>query len=103
VAKKLFILGYEYTLSRAISVNNGGYVAVCDTDKFEITLQLEPQSRQLEDSALIHEVIEAGNGHLQLELSHNQIMGIEATVYSFLARNGVDLSPLLDGLDGGKK
>jgi hypothetical protein len=99
VAKKLFILGYEYTLSRAISVNNGGYVAVCDTDKFEITLQLEPQSRQLEDSALIHEVVEAGNSHLELNLDHSAIMALETLIYTFLERNGVDISCLLDGID----
>lgn len=98
--KKLNILGYEYTVKRDISVNNGGYIAVCDPDKLEISLKIGRNApRQLEDSALIHEVIEAGNSHLELSLDHSAIMALETLIYTFLARNGVDISCLLDGID----
>lgn len=47
-------------------------------------------------STLLHEVIEALNYHLALNLPHRTIMALEAGLYQVLADNGVDLSPLLE-------
>ena len=47
-------------------------------------------------STLLHEVIEALNYHLALNLRHAAIMALEAGLFQVLTENGVDLSPLLE-------
>ena len=43
---------------------------------------------------MLHEIIEAINYHLELEMEHNVRMGLEAALFQVLTANGVDLSPL---------
>ena len=54
--------------------------------------------KQQVTSTILHEVIEAVNRHLGVELSHQQIILLEAGMYSALVENGVNLSVLLKGL-----
>lgn len=51
-------------------------------------------------STVLHEVLEALNYHLALNLRHATIMALEAGLYQVLADNGVDLNPLLGAGDG---
>ena len=51
-------------------------------------------------STILHEIIEALNYHLALDLPHNAIMGLEAGLYQVLVDSGVDLSPLMNNKDG---
>lgn len=88
------ILGYIYTLKRDIAVNNSNASALCDSTKLEICLPLEQQPKQIEQSAILHEIIEALNAHLELSLPHPVIASLEAGLFQTLTSNGVDLSPL---------
>lgn len=47
-------------------------------------------------STLLHEIIEALNYHLALNLPHAKIMALEAGLYQVLVDGGVDLAPLLN-------
>lgn len=48
----------------------------------------------IQDSAILHEVLEAVNGMLELELEHKVIAQLEAALYQVFSDNGVNLSPL---------
>ena len=88
------ILGYTYR------------VEVVDSDAMDAMgrFQSRRQRLQIADdlagdellSTLLHEVIEALNYHLALDLPHNAIMQLEAGLYQVLADNGVNLAPLLE-------
>ena len=47
-------------------------------------------------STLLHEIIEALNYHLALNLPHAKFMALEAGLYQVLVDGGVDLAPLLN-------
>lgn len=51
--------------------------------------------RQMQESSILHEIIEAINYHLELRLRHNQIMALETGLYSTLIDAGIDLSRLI--------
>jgi hypothetical protein len=97
------ILGYEYEIKRGIAANNSVSIALCDNKKQEIVFTLDELKSQVYESVIIHEVIEALNYLLELNLTHPQIMGMEAGLKQVLTDAGVDLSPLLSELteDGG--
>jgi len=97
--KTLKILGYKYAVKKDVAANNSGWAAACDSKKMEIILPIDAQNEQNLMSAIIHETIEALSYHLQLDLPHQAIMGLEAGMYQVLVDNGVDLAPLLNGID----
>jgi hypothetical protein len=89
------IIGYEYDLELDKTIEqigqNAGLINFDDM-KINIASDLNPNVKA---SVLIHEVIEAINYHLELDLKHPQIMALEVGFHQVLSENGVDLSPLL--------
>ena len=84
---KIKVLGYEYTVEIKPRTGSAGRSSL-DWSLMEIDSDLSPQQM---DSALIHEIIEQINKILDLGLSHWQICGLEAGIWSFLEAAGVDL------------
>jgi len=97
--KIMKILGYKYAVKRDIAANNSSWSAACNSKKMEIILPVDTERDQNMASAIIHETIEALDYHLELDLPHRAIMALEAGLYQVLVDNGVDLSPLLNGID----
>lgn len=89
------ILGYSYTVKRDVAANNSDVQAMVDCTKLEIVYPVDKRNTQMEISAMIHEILEAGKYHLQLEISHSAIMGYEVLIHQVFTEAGVDLSPLL--------
>lgn len=97
--KKLKVLGYQYEVKRDLATNSSNACALFDSIKMEITLPMDKRPDQAEQSTLLHEAIEALVYHLELNVEHTAIMGIEAGIFQVLVDNGVDLSPLTKGID----
>jgi len=92
--KKINILGYEYNLDFSKTYEQSiGNVGFCSFKDKTISVANDIES-DLFNSTLIHEIIEALNYHLELDLKHNQIMGIEVGIHQVLNDAGVDLNPL---------
>jgi len=89
------ILGYSYKieqLGKDVMRGNSGF---CNFDNklLQVSVDLD---KDMKESTLLHEIIEALNYHMELELKHNQIMSLEAGLHQVLNDNGVELSPLLE-------
>lgn len=86
------ILGYDYTVK---------YIPLADPEDFgeidflksEINIH-DGISKDKKISTIIHEIIEAGNYHLELELTHKQITGLEVAIFDTLTRAGINLEKL---------
>ena len=85
------ILGYTYQVEIVDSDAMGRFQA--RRQRLQIASDLAGDGKL---STLLHEIIEAINYHLGLNLPHRTIMALEAGLYQVLADNGVDLSPLLE-------
>jgi hypothetical protein len=90
------ILGYNYTFDMTRSHHDIGAMGRCNSETLLIQVA-DSMSVQQQESTAIHEIIEAINFHLQLEMPHPTISALEASLYAALKDNGVDLSPLLNG------
>lgn len=87
------ILGYNYTITNDDADEIGGMGAQCArVQRLKLATNQHPEQKI---STLLHEIIEALNYHLQLELPHHAIQALEAGLYQTLTDNGVDLTPLL--------
>ena len=102
--KKLNILGYSYTLYTEVPMSDiptdspedgGKNVGLTNLDTKEMWVASDMDKDQ-KDSVLIHEIIEAINYHLELNLQHNQIMALEVGLHQVFQDSGVELSPLLE-------
>lgn len=71
----------------------GGNYGTSDTDGFVIRVATDVDS-QIVESTMIHEILEAINKHLELELDHKVISQLEAGFYGALKSGGVDLGKL---------
>lgn len=89
------ILGYSYTITEDGDSNTIGALGRFHEKSQEIQIASDLCDEQ-KLSTIIHEVLEAINYHLGLELSHRAIIGLETALYQFLTDNGIDLSPLLE-------
>lgn len=89
------ILGYEYKLSPKKKLVSLGSI---NETKLKIKIDKNLVAAQLY-STILHEVIHALSYHLHLDLSENQVMGLEAGLYQTLTDCGVDLSPLAKELE----
>lgn len=91
---KMKILGYTYSVLQS---NDGDFLDA--SGRFHHISQTihiaNDLNNEQKESTLLHEIIEALNYHLSLELSENTIMSLEAGLYQVLSDNGVDISPLL--------
>jgi hypothetical protein len=87
------ILGYEYKLVYDFPVDvidaNGRINTATKT--IHIANDLDDQETL---SVILHEIIEAIDHHLELELNHKTISCLETGIYQTLTSNGVDLSSL---------
>jgi hypothetical protein len=93
--KDLNILGYSYSLKtdETIEQMDGNVGLTNFNEKFlQVASNLEDDQKK---SVLIHELIEALNYHLELNLEHPQIMGLEVGFHQVFQDNGVDLTPLI--------
>lgn len=84
------ILGYEYTVQQrsppeGIPTDSFGG---CDFAKGTIYCSKDIPSN-LQESTLLHEILEALNYHLELGLKHSQITALEAGLYQVLKDNGI--------------
>lgn len=93
----LKILGYDY---EAQLLPHHESAASCHTTRQLIRIDAGMPA-QAQQSALLHEIIEALNYHLALDLEHNAIMALEAGLFQTLTANGVTLAPLLQRVDAG--
>lgn len=88
------ILGYEFTVDINKSVvedHVAGQVSI-PLQRIEMAGDLAPEQME---STIIHEIIEAINGLMQLDLKERQVRALEVGLWGTLRDNGVDISPLL--------
>lgn len=90
------ILGYPYTVQFVGADSMDGAMGrfYARQQRIEIASNMAPDGQL---STMLHEVLEALNYHLALNLPHAKIMALEAGLYQVLSENGVDLGPLLEG------
>jgi hypothetical protein len=55
--------------------------------------------KQQQEATVLHEIIEAVNRMLEIDLEHHQIVLLETGLYQALNDNGVRLGCLLDGVE----
>lgn len=92
--KQIQILGYTYTL--ALDDREDASSGQCNT--WAQTMRIaRGQCRAQQESAVLHEIIEALDVHLELGLKHRVISQLEAGLFQVLTDNGVDLAPLIKG------
>jgi len=91
------ILGYSYQLVEEGDADFIGAFGRKHVAKQVIQIA-EDMVEQQRVSTVLHEIIEALNYHLELELGHNKVMSLEAGLYQVLTENGVDLNPLVKEL-----
>lgn len=87
------ILGYDYRIERTVPVDEISCFGRMHarTQVIQVACDLTEAGYT---SALLHEILEALNYHLELKLEHRAIMSLEAGLYQVLVENGVDLAPL---------
>ena len=79
------ILGHIYTINYSSAVKDSAHIYI---DKLEIHISKEiRESRQ--EEGLFHEILEALNYHLGLELEHKQTVAISEGLYSVLKLNNL--------------
>ena len=93
------ILGHEYTLISAPNDQLGAYGRHLVRE--QILQVADDLHQQQMVTTVLHEIIEALNYHLGLDLDHSVIMALEAGLYQSLTDNEVDLSPLIAELQDG--
>lgn len=88
---RIKILGYEHSVEFLERLGGGGR-AILGWQSIELDAGLCDE--QL-NSTLLHEVIEQINSHLHLDLSEQQICGVEVGIYSYLKNGGIDLGIIM--------
>jgi len=83
----LEILGHTYKVKKTNTLSaSEGAVASCNTSLLEISIDTNfPESVQRE--GLLHEIIEAMNYHMELELEHNKIAALSEGLFAVLRNN----------------
>ena len=87
IPDKIKILGYDYTI-KMIDLNETEKFGNLDMNTLTIRLNENKAQSQI-DSTLLHEIIEAIDFHLGLELKHYQINALEAGLYQVLKDNDI--------------
>ena len=92
--KTLNILGYTYKLdlSKPLSLMKGN-VGYCDFNN-KILRVAKDVDDEVANSTLLHEIIEAVNYHLEIELEERQVKQIEVGLHQTLKDAGIDLGLL---------
>lgn len=92
--KKITILGYSYTVDKSNTLDDmAGNIGLCDLDKKILSVAKEVDD-DYTDSVILHEILEAINYHLDINLSESQIKQLEVGLHQTLNENGVSVSPL---------
>lgn len=90
------ILGYFYKILPAPEEDIGGMSQSGRIHIAKQTIHISPDAcMQSQETAILHEIIEALNYHLDLNLGHDKIMALEAGLYTVLTDNHIILDPLL--------
>lgn len=92
----LRILGHDYDVLYRDDLNAFGKASIRAA-----RLYIDPalgDEQQL--STILHEVLELIMMQMELNMDHQAVCSVETGMYQFLVENGVDLSPLLEGIDG---
>jgi hypothetical protein len=89
----LNILGHDYCVDFSRTQDDIGLAGICypGDQLIEISNDIPNDSKA---STLIHEIIEAINYHLELNLDHSKICGLEIGIFQALKDSGVDLTPM---------
>jgi hypothetical protein len=91
------ILGYNYKMRSVDCDLDAGNMGTCHTAKNTIIISTDyPDDRRI--STVLHEILEALNFNLELELTHPVTTQLESGLFQVLTDAGVDLSPLLKEL-----
>lgn len=79
------ILGHDYTV-KLVDLNETDTFGTMNSNTSTIRINQNKVQSQIE-STLLHEIIEALNMDLELNLEHRQITGLEAGLYQVLKDN----------------
>jgi hypothetical protein len=86
--KKIRILGLNYDIYHSPEEINGGMLDAARNHIAEQVILVNPRfNKQSQESGILHEVIEALNYHLQLNLEHDKIMLLESGLNQVLVDN----------------
>ena len=87
--KSLRILGVDYPVefSDMMKVGGNGNAGCVDTSGCKIFVSNKVNSPQHQKSVLLHEIIEAINYRLELQLEHEKITQLESGLFSVFADN----------------
>lgn len=89
---KLRVLGKDFELKVVDSQIVGSACGHFHSDRNEILIN-KRMCKSMQESTIIHEIIEALNYHLELNLEHNKITALESGLYQVLKDNNlIDLS-----------
>ncbi len=94
------IFGFRYKVVEDIAINNLGLKAVADSDAYIIRLSVG-MSDQQKIATILHEIVEAAKDHVGLadKFEHPWIDMLEMSILTIMVDNGVDLTPLLNGVN----
>lgn len=92
------ILAYDYTVKALpIDVVSSKIFGQHDANELSITI-CTGMAKQNQESTMLHEILESINWQLGMELEENQILRLEAGLYSALKDMGIDFAPLMKEL-----
>ena len=93
------ILGCEYKVKYLPLRDDGGAdVAGCENTGKQYIFIDRTVELQAQESTMLHEIIEAIDKHLDINLEHHTIMLLEAGLYQVLRENGINTSAFLKEL-----
>lgn len=82
---KIKILGHEFTIMM-VDLSEAETYGYMNPNTNIMRLNKNKAQSQI-DSTLLHEILEAVNHNLELQLAHNQITSLEASLYQVLKDN----------------
>ena len=88
------ILGFDYTLKWGTAAEMDGVFGTHRPLDLTILIRKDIAAQQVVET-LLHEIIEATNHQLELEMRHNVISAVSMALYQTLRDNGVDLTTLV--------
>lgn len=92
------ILGYEFKIYQDGTVDSINAMGRFHSKSQRIQIATDLCPQQIE-STVLHEVIEAINYYLHLQLSEQVVSSLEASLYQVMVDNNVSLGALVEGLE----
>jgi hypothetical protein len=84
--KTIRILGHPYTVEYVDDWQDPLGCAKCESQLLQIKIDGSMPESRIEE-ALLHEIIEAINYHLEIELEHNKLTAISEVLYGVIKDN----------------